>query len=38
MFTPLRFLRPAAFGKELAETERGFKKLWQELPWTEFKA
>ena len=38
MFTPLRFLGPAAFSKELAETERGFKKLWQELPWTEFKA
>lgn len=37
-FTPLRYLGPAAFRKELAETERGFKKLWQELPWTETKA
>lgn len=38
MFTPLRYLGPAAFSKELAETERGFKKLWQELPWTESNA
>ncbi|RYX96900.1 MAG: tripartite tricarboxylate transporter substrate binding protein [Comamonadaceae bacterium] len=37
-FTPMRYMGPAAFKKELAETEIGFRKLWQELPWTETKA
>ncbi len=36
-FTPLRYLAPTAFSKELSDTERGFKALWKELPWTEFK-
>jgi tripartite-type tricarboxylate transporter receptor subunit TctC len=34
-FAPLRYLAPADYAKELKEDEDGFKKLWQELPWTD---
>jgi tripartite-type tricarboxylate transporter receptor subunit TctC len=34
-FAPLRYLAPADYAKELKDDEDGFKKLWQELPWTD---
>lgn len=33
-FAPLRYLSPAEYEAELAETEGRFRKLWTELPWS----
>lgn len=33
VFSPLRYLPPAAYGAELKEAEVGFQQLWQVMPW-----
>ena len=33
VFSPLRYLPPAAYGAELKEAEIGFQQLWQVMPW-----
>jgi tripartite-type tricarboxylate transporter receptor subunit TctC len=34
-FAPLRYLAPSPYAAELAESEAGFKQLWQAMPWGE---
>lgn len=34
-FAPLRYLAPAAYAAELKDGEAGFKRLWQDMPWTD---
>lgn len=35
LFAPIRYLAPAEYAKELAETEDMLQKLWKEMPWKE---
>jgi len=34
-YAPLRYLGPAEFEKVFKQTEEDFRKLWQELPWSD---
>jgi tripartite-type tricarboxylate transporter receptor subunit TctC len=34
-FAPLRYLAPVAYAAELKDDEAGFKRLWQDMPWTD---
>jgi hypothetical protein len=34
-FAPLRYLNPAQFEAVVREGEQDFRKLWQELPWSD---
>jgi len=34
-FAPLRYLAPPAYAAELKDGEAGFKRLWQDMPWTD---
>lgn len=35
MYAPLRYLAPAEYKAELEQTEKEFKALWNELPWSD---
>lgn len=37
-FAPMRYLAPDDYRKELVGAEKEFRKVWNEMPWTEFKA
>ena len=33
IFSPIRFLAPAEYARELEAAERGFRQLWTQVPW-----
>ncbi|MBV7484748.1 tripartite tricarboxylate transporter substrate binding protein [Bordetella sp. BOR01] len=35
LYAPLRYLAPADYAAELAESEAGYQSLWKELPWVD---
>ncbi len=35
LFAPIRYLAPAAYAKELADTEKMLQQLWKDMPWKE---
>lgn len=35
VFSPVRYLAPAAYAAELKNDEEGFKALWRTMPWTD---